>query len=276
MLLSACLVAASAVTTLSGCSSVPPPSVLAITRPEVTKLYIEVDYEEGAMPYTNRESNLPDLDLVQENLDVLFAASDKQVMAETDVDDMENIGKIEGNAFTSSQLLEISRQHRTFVEDSTSTSIHVVFIDGLFREDDSDGGEVQEGVVGVTIGDGGTIAIFKPVIDQMDRRSGGRGTLLQRYVEQSTILHEFGHAVGLVENGIEAINDHHDEDNPGHCSNPDCVMYFQNEGGGDLINFLRQAVFEGEDSPQQFLLFDDNCQLDLQTVLKGDVDASAE
>jgi len=269
-----CLVA------LSGCSNVPAPSVLAITRPEVTKLYIEVDYENGAKPYVNLSDVGADLELVQENLDVLFAASGKQVIAETDVDDMENIGEIEGETFTSTQLLEISNRHRTFVEDVTSTSIHIMFIDGFFRDEKKDV-EVQEGVVGVTIGDGGTIAIFKPVIAQMDRSQSETGTLLQRYVEQSTILHEFGHAVGLVENGIPAINDHHDDceecdeeeakERSGHCENPNCVMYYQNSGGLGFENFRFQVrFFQGDDASQRFLLFDDDCQLDLQTALRGE------
>ena len=50
--------------------------------------------------------------------------------------------------------------------------------------------------------------------------------------------HEFGHILGLVNNGTPVQSDHHDTANGAHCDVEDCLMYWQAEtsgGLGDLV-----------------------------------------
>lgn len=92
-------------------------------------------------------------------------------------------------------------------------------------------------MLGVSIGDTGVIAMFKPVIE---------GAQAARYVEQTTLVHEVGHAIGLVENGIPARGGHHDAAHGAHCNNRDCVMHYLNEGAAELAGFVGRFVESGD------------------------------
>ncbi len=48
-------------------------------------------------------------------------------------------------------------------------------------------------------------------------------------LETSVILHEFCHLLGLVNIGSPMITNHHDKENDYHCTNTDCIMYYQEE-----------------------------------------------
>ena len=82
----------------------------------------------------------------------------------------------------------------------------------------SDG--IQPGTIGVSLTGTTVIAIFKDVIESSGVRSDG---IVPKFIEQSTIVHELGHALGLVNNGVSISSDHHDADNGAHCINDICV-----------------------------------------------------
>lgn len=88
-------------------------------------------------------------------------------------------------------------------------------------------------VIGLHLSNTNTIAIFKEVVE-----SSGSGAV-QKYVEQATLVHEVGHAVGLVNNPLAMTTPHEDTAHRAHCSNPDCVMYYMNEGASALATFLQ-------------------------------------
>jgi hypothetical protein len=95
-------------------------------------------------------------------------------------------------------------------------------------------------VLGVSLGDTGVIAVFKPVV-----RGASALPTLQRFVEQTTLIHEFGHAVGLVANGLSVTSAHHDAAHGAHCTNQDCVMYYLNEGASDALAFVQRRIQGG-------------------------------
>lgn len=99
----------------------------------------------------------------------------------------------------------------------------VAYLDGEFE---------QSNVAGVTIGYD-RIAIFVEAIDD----ACSLGTLCfgaEMDVERAVIVHEFGHALGLVNRGADMKTQHEDADHRGHSSNRNSVMWWQVESLGAL------------------------------------------
>src|SRR5690606_17207767 len=117
----------------------------------------------------------------------------------------------------------------------------------------------QIGVLGVSIGD--TVVLFKDV-------SRGTATLTNpnagRFVEQSTMVHELAHSIGLVDNGIPMTSNHKDAARGAHCPNPDCVQSWLNEAGSDARDFALRRLLTGST-----ILFDDACLADVDALTGG-------
>ena len=45
-------------------------------------------------------------------------------------------------------------------------------------------------------------------------------------IEKAVIVHEFGHLLGLVNNGYQSPHDHEDPQHPHHSNNEESVMYW--------------------------------------------------
>ena len=82
--------------------------------------------------------------------------------------------------------------------------------------------------------------------------------MVKRYVEQSTLVHESGHAIGLVNNGLPMTSTHEDTAHRAHCSNPDCVMYWQNEGSDALKTFVLNRL-----NNPSLVMYDQACLKDV-------------
>jgi hypothetical protein len=74
------------------------------------------------------------------------------------------------------------------------------------------------------------------------------------------LVHELAHSVGFVNNGVTLRSAHHDTNHGAHCSNPNCVMYYLNEGSTDLSSFIDKF----KDS-QNAVMFDDACLYDAKS-----------
>lgn len=105
------------------------------------------------------------------------------------------------------------------------------------------------GVVGVAYQNTSIVLLEKTVQAQ----SGGLGQSSREKVETTILEHEFGHLLGLVNNGTAMITPHEDEANKPHCTNQNCLMYYQIESSG-FLNQLDGSI------PQ----LDANCANDLQ------------
>lgn len=221
--------------------------------PEVTEVVLEVDYAAGAEPYTGSVASVQNVwRLTGVNLERLFGDR-KTVTTPSSLDDMERLDDVSGSSFTREQILDIASRHRQTAPTATAASFYVVFVDGRF----DDGSGVRDDVLGVSLGGTTVIAMFKPVI----RTSEGPVLATSRFVEQSVLVHEMGHALGLVNNGIPLTSGHHDADNGAHCTNQRCVMYFANEGAADLIDFVADYLETGDP-----ILFGDECLADVDAL----------
>ncbi|MEI7892920.1 MAG: hypothetical protein WCI05_07505 [Myxococcales bacterium] len=221
--------------------------------PSTTKVILEVDYATGAAPYTGPVGGRGDLwSLFESNAQRLFQG--KQLEIPHDLDHMEELTDVAAGDYTADQILQIASKHRATASSGSSIAYYVVWLPGYFN----DGTEVNKAVLGVNLGSSGVIAMFKPVI-----LSSSGTPLIQKYVEQSTLVHEFGHVVGLVNKGIPLTSAHHDAANGAHCTNTDCVMYWLNEGAADAVKFIEKRATESTT-----VLFANDCLADVDAVTK--------
>lgn len=219
--------------------------------PAVATIEIEIDYEAGAEPYTGTVAVFGDLwSMFETNADALFDGSSKQIFVPTELAEMEELGDFPDESFTGDRVLEIAAEHRDAQGAPDRVTYYVLFVDGFYEDD----GQVKENVLGVSLGNTRVIAMFKPVIEST---SGGPLLDVEKYVEQATLIHEFGHAVGLVNNGLAPTSEHEDAEHGAHCTNEDCVMYWQLEGTSGAVQFVTEAL--GSEDP---VLFGPECLAD--------------
>lgn len=219
----------------------------------VESFVLEVSYESEAPPYTGSTVNIDDpWTLFEVNMEALFEGTAVTIESPSVLDEMQDIGILGEASFTSDRILELDTQFRRTEDSKGQRVFHALWLDGYFF----DRGEQQTQVIGVSIGDTGVIAMFKPVIESMALLEGVRG-----FGEQTTLVHEVGHALGLVNNGVAMQKDHLDEENGAHCDDDGCVMFWANEGIVDLVDFVVAYIDDGNT-----VLFDDDCLLDIQTA----------
>ena len=112
----------------------------------------------------------------------------------------------------------------TWPRDGTTLYWQILFPAGTYETDS---------VLGVAV-DASTVALFSDFIDEAD---GPFGRPSVEDVENSVLVHELGHLLGLVNLVYQSPIDHEDEDHPGHSNNEDSVMYWAIEST-DVANFI--------------------------------------
>jgi hypothetical protein len=233
-----------------------PPGLRGVFDPSVTDVQIEIDYEPGAEPFTGNVIGFGDtFAMTRNNINRLFAGH-KTLAVPTTLAGMENVGNIADEQLTVDDLLQLAAMHRSGQDSATRKTYYVIFVTGYF----TDANGPNQGVLGVSLGDTGVLAMFKDVIDSTNVPA----TNVSRYVEQSTLVHELGHAIGLVNNGVAMATAHQDTAHGAHDSNDQCVMYWLNEGASDMAAFVQRQVLTGDT-----ILFDAACLADVDALTGG-------
>jgi hypothetical protein len=170
-------------------------------------LLVEVDYPAGRAP-TNAV-----LDLLETRLsercdkpggvsvfldDAISPAEFPPVLSLGDVQDLED-------------------EHRGFLPDlpSGTAAMYVLLVPGSSDEDDPNGVILGYGHRG------GSIAIF---LDNVD--NGTNPFVTTEEVAGSTLVHEAGHILGLVNIGCPMATPHEDPFHPGHDADPNSLMFW--------------------------------------------------
>ena len=221
------------------------------------RITVEVAYEDGAEPYVGQTQTpghtIPYWQILEDNLKSLFYARPSQpsFVIPKDISGMKMFAKKKKTDWNDKEIFDLSKQVRQAESTGDTADFIVIFLNGYYNS----GSATQPKVLGVSIGGTSVIAMFKPVIEAS---STGIATPTDKYVEQSTLVHEMGHALGLVNNGLPfSSTDHEDHQHSTHCTNPKCVMYWENSGSNALSNFLEQYINKGTD-----IMFGDECLKD--------------
>jgi hypothetical protein len=141
----------------------------------------------------------------------------------------------------------IERAQRKTVTSGKTLTAWIMFLDTEYTESTS-----TSKVLGITYG-ASSIAIFeKSVYSYVQPDMPSRATL-----ETVVLDHEFGHILGLVDNGTPMVTPHKDPDHGSHCSNTACLMYWKTEENVNLNDVL------GTDT---YPTLDANCLADLKAA----------
>lgn len=242
-----------ATTGSSSTSSQPQPvDVFSDTYPNIQ---LEVDYATGAAPYTGNLIGFGDVwDIFKANALRLYEGRGKALSVPTELSQMEELTDVTATGFTTDDIFAIVAKHRDSPSKPPTATFYVLWLNGKYVED----GKENPGVLGINYGGTGVIAMFKPVIEST---SAGPGLNVEKFSEQATLVHEFGHAVGLVNNGVTMTTMHQDTAHGAHCQNPDCIMYWTIEGTSGMVDFLKKNTLTA-----QSVLFGSECLADVDAV----------
>lgn len=117
-------------------------------------------------------------------------------------------------AYSDGEVRALEQQHRTaFTEDNT-IAVYLLFLDGEYAE--------ASNVLGIAYNNT-SMAIFGETIAE---HTGGPLEPSPSTVEGTVANHEFGHILGLVNNGSAMQTEHQDEAHGAHCDDERCLMYY--------------------------------------------------
>ncbi len=209
-----------------------------------SKTYFKVNvyYESEATPFTGTNSRGFALwSILYENLNALlqYRSNIPTLNIPTDLSSMTQIPTQNRSSWLATDVVALASQLGVQgLTNDTTANFTVIFLNGFY---DSGAGPINS-TIGISIRGTNIIAIFKDVILST---TSGSGSLVPKYVEQSTLVHEIGHSMGLVNNGVPLSSDYQDTQNGAHSKNQNCVMYYLNEGASDLKQFVGNLISSG-------------------------------
>jgi len=194
---------------LTGPFAITPNDFLSSDKYE--KLEIEIVYVEGYKPESNTVDHLQNFlkDRLNKSggITVIYKSISSPGKAYYTIDDIQRVEKKQRENYTKGKTL----------------SAFVFFADAPYS---------AANTLGVAYGST-SLAIFERTVND---NSGGIGQPSKYVLEATASEHEFGHLLGLVDNGTKMVNAHLDNAHPKHCSDQNCLMYYAVETTDILSN----------------------------------------
>jgi hypothetical protein len=204
------------------------------------KMILEIDYEAGYKPETSST------DLLKQRISEVCSFSQGITIEFTETN-FADVG-----TWSADDVRVQGWEHKEDDPTNGKTLRWQLIFPAESYEDDS--------VLGVAV-DASTIAIFGESVD-------GAAGLFNRPsaedVENSVIVHEAGHLLGLVNLVYTSPADHESSDKPGHSNNEDSVMYW-------AIESVTVANFISGDLPNEF---DQDDKDDLAGIAAGTIEVT--
>jgi hypothetical protein len=139
-----------------------------------------------------------------------------------------------GGTWTVKDLKDYSSAHLNAKSGGKTAVIHLLFLDGRFENANALGVALSQTRNGQVVSTG-PIAIFSETI--RSSCSILSGCTSSAPIWGPVLVHEFGHAMGLVNNGAPMQTPHEDSGHPGHSNNRNSVMYWAVETSDILTVF---------------------------------------
>jgi hypothetical protein len=150
------------------------------------------------------------------------------------------VGSIGKSPVTINDVSSFEAKYRTVFTTGGNIGVCILAVDADYA---------TTGVAGVAYKNTSVVVLEKTV----QANSGGLGQASRVLVESTVLEHEFGHLLGLVNNGTAMVVPHEDEAHTPHCNNKNCLMYYEIENSGFMSQLFGSI-------PQ----LDANCENDLK------------
>ena len=186
-----------------------------------SKLHIEVNYVTG---------NEPDSDALN-----LLKQRIQEVTDKTSISVSQSSFGSTDNSYTLEEILEIENNERTRTKSGNTFVIHILYLNGEYEDNDQTLGLAYSG---------SSFALFKEKIED-----SAFLLISSTDIEKSVIVHEFGHLLGLVNNGYQSPHNHEDSQHPHHSNNDESVMYWaiESQDIGNQIDGEPPNNFDSDD-----------------------------
>jgi hypothetical protein len=131
-----------------------------------------------------------------------------------------------GAPYSTQEIRDIEDEYRTRYTEGDNIAVFVFF---------ADGGATTDTNTSVTLGtayQNTSMVVYQETLQNLNGTSNGPDLFL---LEATTLRHEFGHILGLVnilDDDIHTL--HEDPDNNRHCIVEDCLMYFESTVPGNI------------------------------------------
>lgn len=200
-----------------------------------TRLVVQVDHAPGRAP---SEAALTHLVMTLQNV---------TRKSEIVLDVRETLPSDAEERWTADELVQLEARLRRMEHRAPDALMHVLYPAGRYERGNAAGVTISGPVLG-------PVVVFLDVLRDVDVRTPFAGVPLPNpqvaveVLERATLLHEAGHAVGLVNNGLPMVKDREDPENEGHTTNRASVMYYAVE----TENGLRELLLRDGSVPDRF------------------------
>lgn len=196
-----------------------------------TEFEVKIFYDSDIVPYTGPIglSGNDTWDISKESLSHLFKNHSRDLTIPSSISEMQSLNIEFPSAWAFEELKALGDQHAPALVDKNKITISVFFVKGTYQGNPN--------ILGVHLGGTHFCFVFKDIVTNV-----GGDSVSQRYVEQATVVHEIGHTVGLVNNGVPMTSNHEDSDHPKHTVNSKGVMYWAIENSQNILSSLTNFI----------------------------------
>ena len=187
------------------------------------KLQIEIHYMPGQDPGATATSALVNFLNTYINKPAGIQVSQQQIPAS---------GKTE---LSLSEIVDLEKKYRTSFTAGNVISVHILITDGAYQ---------ASGVFATSYWNT-SLCLFGKTIGES---AGGPGQVSRANLVTILLEHEFGHLLGLVNQGSPMQQNHRDANHGAHCNVTSCLMYYEVETASPTGNIP---------------VLDNNCRADL-------------